>query len=233
MDWADDIVYSVHDVEDFYRAGLLPLGRLAALEEEIEPVCQLAAERISSRNRKTPIKLAHEASRRVFEYVHEALYTEYIGSREQRGEIRWFTSFLVGQYVRSIKLCHPSNKNPSRVIISPAAFEEVQVLKALMRHYVFSNSALAAQQEGQQKIIFDLFDIMYEAASGKRNHDLLPRSVRELLDQGIESKKGDERMLQVRAVIDSISSMTEEEAFRIHQRLTGLNIGRVGDPIVR
>jgi dGTPase len=29
MDWADDITYSVHDTDDFYRAGRIPLHSLA------------------------------------------------------------------------------------------------------------------------------------------------------------------------------------------------------------
>lgn len=28
MDWADDLTYAIHDVEDCYRAGLIPLHLL-------------------------------------------------------------------------------------------------------------------------------------------------------------------------------------------------------------
>lgn len=36
MDWADDIAYAVHDVEDFFRAGFIPLDRIAIDDSEVE-----------------------------------------------------------------------------------------------------------------------------------------------------------------------------------------------------
>jgi dGTPase len=36
MDWADDVTYAVHDMSDFFRAGLIPLDRLASRLDESE-----------------------------------------------------------------------------------------------------------------------------------------------------------------------------------------------------
>jgi dGTP triphosphohydrolase len=38
MDWADDVTYSVHDIEDFYRAGRLPLHLLSKVRDTAERV---------------------------------------------------------------------------------------------------------------------------------------------------------------------------------------------------
>ena len=32
MDWADDVTYAVHDIEDFYRAGLIPMHLLVRFQ---------------------------------------------------------------------------------------------------------------------------------------------------------------------------------------------------------
>lgn len=232
MDWADDITYSVHDLEDFYRAGLLPLGRLCRNDAELSGICALAADRIEARAGRTPLQLARDACARVLDYVHEDLHVEYNGSRQQRGALRWFTSFLVGSYVRALTLREQNDQNLCCVEVAAPIREEVEVLKTLMRHYVFAHPTLAAQQEGQRRVVSDLFEILYEAACRRRNRDLIPQSARDLLERAEGDEECDPSLARVRVVIDVIVSMTEEEAYRIHQRLTGSEAGRIRDPIV-
>ena len=57
MDWADDITYNVHDLEDFYRIGMIPLDPLANSTERLLislNECSRGSV-IRSRNSNTPI----------------------------------------------------------------------------------------------------------------------------------------------------------------------------------
>ena len=54
MDKADDITYSVHDTEDFYRAGLIPLDRLASNPKEQDRFWEKIDDRYASRGKDSP-----------------------------------------------------------------------------------------------------------------------------------------------------------------------------------
>ena len=41
MDWADDIAYAVHDLDDFVRAGMIPLDQLISDQSEREQFIDL------------------------------------------------------------------------------------------------------------------------------------------------------------------------------------------------
>ena len=47
MDLSDDIAYAVHDVEDFYRAGLIPLDRLRVADDEVNAFAVYASQALA------------------------------------------------------------------------------------------------------------------------------------------------------------------------------------------
>jgi dGTPase len=217
MDWADDIAYSVHDIEDFFRAGLVPLDRLALDVEE--------RRRCAAEVKGLPPERALDFITKITEFVPQALHRPYDGTHSQRGALRWYTSFLVGRYVKQARIVW-SGSRPRLEIAQPIR-EENFVLKTLMRHYVFSTSALAAQQHGQRKVIRELYGIFLEAASGKAKRDILPPFYRELASDDACGAT------PTRLAADAVASMTEAQAGSLHARLCGRAPGLVVDPILR
>src|SRR5690625_7733315 len=93
MDWADDIAYSFHDLEDFYKAGLLPLQDLTQSREIREWFLEEKKERwLLNGLIEDPAELEHyaEAFHRVM--VELLPMTEAItGSTSQRARRRTVT----------------------------------------------------------------------------------------------------------------------------------------------
>jgi len=223
MDWADDIAYSVHDLEDFHRCGAIPWMQIFEDGNSREVVT-----RAHKKWHGAPPdgeSLLSDAFTRLKEDIflgtYESLMTEvYRGSREQRLQLRNLTSQLIGHFIKAASL----NKEGPAVTIGKDEEVEVLIHKQITRDYIISNPSLAAQQVGQKKVLTDLHSIILDASS-KGFPPFLPvkfRHIWEICDGAVP-----------RFVADCIASLTEKEALALHARLVGIQSGSVLDPIIR
>jgi dGTPase len=219
MDWADDITYSVHDVEDFYRAGRVPLHLLSdrRYDKERSGFFEKVFERHSD---KKSIWADQKSLQEAFNEVTVGLFPlegTYTGEWKERAALRTFTSELIGRYVSATSIVEKDGN--VRLRIDEDRELEVAMLKEITWIYVIEAPELASQQEGQREIIEKLFNIYWDAAQGNRSLHLFPPYYRQALadsanDQG---KK--------RVVVDLIAGMTEEQALAMHNRLCGVSLG--------
>ena len=232
MDWADDITYSVHDLEDFYRARLIPLHILVSDRNERQRFYTATEGRLS---RQEAMKSADfEQHVRAFDPFLDSvpLSESYKATQDQRSALRSFTAGLIARYVTNTKLVE---KSEGTLLEIAAGFKrEVKMLKQLTWHYVIDNPALATQQYGQRRIIKELFKIFREVAGSDDYRHVLPASSREQVESLDAVASSSERERNVtRIVVDLIASMTEKHALGMHHRLTGVSLGSALDQVGR
>jgi dGTPase len=239
MDWADDIAYAVHDMEDFYRAGFVPLQRLlddvptnSDATEEVERF--LAGTFARWRREFRPVRRGHTDSQlrdaflNVIEYLREAhQVTEfaYAGTASQRANLRGLTSDLIRRYFPAVTLHEPTLDDPRLVSIGDEAEREITMLKQLTWFYVIHRPSLAGQQYGQRRVIGELFDIFHEAAANES--DLLPPGALDHYRAEVEEGNFSEDLLQARIAADIVCTLSEQQAISLHQRFTGIDPGSV------
>ena len=229
MDWADDIAYAVHDVEDFYRVGLVPLDRLrtdpAEVERFVVKAVQHLLQEVPRYRAQDPGDLANTMTEAFKEAVWSGPTLEpYRGARRQRAGLRSYTAGRINLYVNALRLA-PDQEPGNRVDIFPEAQDQVNILKQLTRIYVIENPSLETQQYGQRRVVRELFGIYQEATIPGNNMQVLPLAYREEVDAADTDEE------RTRIVADLISSMTEQQLLKTHQRLTGLSPGSVMDII--
>lgn len=223
MDWADDIAYSVHDLEDFHRCRAIPWNEILNDKDRQKLILQEAEKGWYDSPQDAGDKL-EAALERLFTLLAPLapLFTApYNGEREQRQMLRSFTSQLIGRYVKAARLADCD----TGLQIEESMLEEVKLLKQITRDYVIGSPALAAQQHGYGKVIEFLYSTIIAACNADRVPDFIPHRFRYMW----ELAEGD----NVRFTADCISSLTEKEALGLYARLSGSASGSVLDPIVR
>ena len=227
MNWADDIAYSVHDLEDFHRCNCIPWPRIVgedSLDREQIIENGALAWHDAPGDAEDRLRNAHASLSGIFEEFRSSFIVgPYMGTRDQRLAIRSITSMLIGRYIEATRV-EEDDAAEQMLQVSDLHKDEVRVLKQIARDYILTSPSLAAQQQGQRRILERLFEDLMEDIE-ERKLGVLPPRFHHLLE--------DSDLKPARTAADCIASLTEGETISLYQRLTGLQSGSVLDPIVR
>jgi len=219
MDLADDIAYSVHDIDDFYRAGLLPIDQLVGdATTFLDFLERWQAEHSGPSLNPRMIKQL----KNLLDLVRLGL--PYVGTRAQRAGLRSFTSTQIGHFVRSVTLVEDKMRGWV-VEIDPNRQLEIDFLKHLVWIFVITNSRLASVQAGHRRIVRDLVEL-YHNAIERGKLDLLPPFFR---DDAELLASGDVKV--ARLAIDIVASLADEQATRLARRVSGYDLGSIHERV--
>ena len=229
MDYADDVAYAVHDVEDFYRAGIVPLEKLLKDPDEFNRFTEYAwsKQKELSETRGRKVSSLDEVRDSIRFLASAPIDEAYQGSIRQRAAIRGLTAYLISRYLKGITLKVPGSQQERYVEIIPRFDLELSTLKQLIWYYVIDNTSLGTQQHGQRHVISELFRMFCTAAESGSQNDLniLPaRAADSITVLDPSDSQG-----RACVVADLIAGMSEAQAITMYQRLIGISFGTVSD----
>ncbi|MBB5850772.1 deoxyguanosinetriphosphate triphosphohydrolase family protein [Amycolatopsis umgeniensis] len=219
MDWADDISYATHDLEDYFRAGLIPLHNLAVDRDRmIKHGCR--------RLKKVTGFNEYRFEEQIDEILKEfgrSLRSRCWDTRENRVRMNMITSDHLTRFVDAVRLVD----GPPYVEVDQESQYRVAALKELTWFYVIDRPPLAIHQEGQKSIIGSLFDRLLACLEKSPNSPKIPIQLRVIYRdikrddeaKGTFEKNKDARC--ARAVTDYICLLTEAQAVDLGKRLAG------------
>jgi len=210
MDWADDVAYSVHDLEDGLHAGLVTLDKLR------DPVEQLAVASLTLRSYCKPGSTSLDELSSAFDglLALDCWPSHFDGSLVSSAAVKHLTSELIGRLCRAAEhatrpLGHPPVTRYEADLVVPRQQRlECALLKGVTAYYVMSGSGIAAAQARERELIGELADSILAAAP-----DTLDLAFRPDFQAAVDDAA------RLRVVIDQIASLTDTSATAWHQRL--------------
>lgn len=225
MDWSDDITYAVHDLEDFYRVGLVPLERLRTDGDERRRFfASFFTPDGTLRSKFEDADPDHLRERLDFLFLGRLVFDPFVGTSTQRAQLRQATSNLIGDFQAAITAQVGAEEAQHRVVkVERDAQADVLILKELTWFYVINRPALALIQEAQKDVVKRLFDTYDRAARPGGRRELLPVSEREALADNPSDP------VRQRIICDFVAGLTELRALELYGLLTGSRQGTILD----
>jgi dGTPase len=205
MDLADDVAYSVHDVEDGVVAGRVELTRLD------EPaVWQTVRDWYLPDAGDDELAATLARLRSVGGWPTAA----YDGSRRALGALKNLTSDLIGRFCGAVQAATfaagpgPFVRYAADLVVPDATRLEIAVLKGVAAHYVMQADDRLATLERQRQLVAELVAVLAD-----RGPDALDRPFAD------DWRAASDDAGRLRVVVDQVASLTDASAVAWHARL--------------
>ena len=226
MDWADDVAYSVHDLEDGFHAGLITFENLKSPAERS----------LVSRTTATTYCDDDVSEAELTEILDALLALDiwpdsYDGGPATAAALKNLTSELIGRFcvaaqqatIAAAQLTPSSTTSPSShtspmghsltryaadLIVPRRQRLECALLKGITAHYVMTRAGVIAAQARERELLTELAHAIERGA---------PRTLDPLIRPAWDAAGTD--AARRRVVIDQVASLTDTSAIAWHHRL--------------
>ncbi len=211
MDWADDVAYSVHDLEDALHSGLITLEMFTSATER-EHIMDVAHR----------IYLPHVDPAEIGAGLDRLLALDYWpetydGSHRDLAALKVATSRLISRFCQAAEHATREAYAGARLTRYAASLKvpdgvraEVAALKAMTAIYVMNREGAEVEYARQRELLAELVALLVL----RRGRDLEP-----WLRPEFERANDDAERLRV--IIDQVASLTDVSAVEWQSRLSG------------
>jgi len=209
MDWADDVAYSVHDVEDGILDGRIDLVQLGDPDERLA-----VAESARGHSGESVEHLA-DVLGELLTLPEVSAAVPFIPGLRGEAALKRTTSELTGRMVagavsatRQAAGQGPLARYGADLLVPGRLRAEVAVLKAIAVRYVMDDPGRRRAQADQQLMLVELVQALAERGAAVLDAASAPRYAAAADDAG-----------RLRVVLDQVSLLTDAQAIAWHRRL--------------
>lgn len=222
MDWADDIAYAVHDLEDSIHARYIDATTFEHNDSSVEKT-------VHDEFKSSDVSRIYTELRDVILKENPDLHLNPARDpKERKANRKRLTSFLIQRYIQAAHCIerHPAVENPVSnryrytVHVDERYRVEVKIINGLIRDFVINSPQVRTLEEKGRHIIRSIF-VKFMRHDDARH--LLPDDWKSYIEDGCSQEK------RARVVCDYICGMTDNYAQKTYARLFLPNQGSIYD----
>jgi len=213
MDWADDVAYSVHDLEDGLHSGLITLEKLQDQDE------RMAVVQITIADYCRPASVTEVELTGIFdELLALGIWpVSFDGGPQTVAAVKNLTSELIGRFCRAAERATRRPDSTAPAIRYATDLEvprqqrlECALLKGVTAHFVMRREGVLASQARERALLTELAHALADGAPHVLDPMLRPAYLAAESDAG-----------RLRVIVDQVASLTDTSALAWHARLCG------------